>query len=181
MARFSPGSAGCFALLGALCLPLPARADPAEQAWTAAGADAATTAAALSAGLAQFNPVGPLGAMAIKGAVMGYIQSQPAQEQTAMYHMASSAWAGAAANNLCWIAGAGPVCLLLGALASHWFWQAGEPERQQALALSRPGQGFTEAAGALEAPGVGQDRLAARAPQQPAPALAPHVGASDAP
>lgn len=117
-----------------LTLHTAAHADAAQEAWTAAGADTATTAAALSAGLVELNPLGPLGAVALKAAVMGYIQRLPEVEQTPAYHMASSTWAGAAANNLCWIAGAGPVCMLLGALAGRWIWQSGEREREEALA-----------------------------------------------
>ena len=121
-------------LWSALWLSGPAWADAAEQAWTAAGADTATTAIGLSAGLVEVNPLGPVGALAIKAALMGYIQGQPEEERPRMYNFVSSMWGGAAANNLCWLAGAGPLCLLVGAVTGQWIWRSSEQERQSALA-----------------------------------------------
>ena len=151
------------ALLCVLMLHTHLHADPAQHAWTAAGADAATTAAALATGMVGLPT---LGAVAFKAAVMGYIQGLPEEEQTQAYHLASSTWAGAAANNLCWIAGAGPVCLLLGALTSRWFWRAGEPARQEALARHR----LTDAQTASgESPPADEPALAV--PAQPSDAI----------
>lgn len=118
----------------ALWLHASAWADPAEQAWTAAGADAATTAVGLSAGLVELNPLGPVGAIALKAVVMGYIQGQPEEARPQMYNFVSSLWGGAAANNLCWLVGAGPVCMLVGALTGNLLWNSSEQERQTALA-----------------------------------------------
>lgn len=117
-----------------LSLHAPLRADPSEAAGTAAGADTASTAVALSSGLVELNPLGPVGAIAMKAAVMGYIQGLPEHERTPAYHLASSTWADAAANKLCWLAGAGPVCMLLGALTGRWIWQSGERQRGKAWA-----------------------------------------------
>lgn len=127
----------------------PSHADPAVQAWTAAGADTATTAAGLAAGLTELNPLGPVGAIVVKAVAMGYIGSLPEEEQAANYNLVSSFWGGAAVNNLCWLSGAGPACLLLGLGAGRWMWNAGEVERQTALAAKR-GSAVTAAVAGME-------------------------------
>ncbi len=121
-------------LLGLSC---PSYADPAVQAWTAAGADTATTAAGLAAGLTELNPLGPVGAIVVKVAAMGYIGSLPEEDRAVNYNLVSSFWGGASVNNLCWLTGAGPACLLLGLGAGRWMWNASEAQRQTALASKR--------------------------------------------
>lgn len=138
----------------ALWLHGVARADPAEQAWTAAGADTATTAVGLASGLVEVNPLGPVGALALKAALMGYIQGQPEEARPQMYNFVSSLWGGAAANNLCWLAGVGPVCMLIGAVTGQWIWRASEQERQATLAAqSRPEPHRAESSPGADGPG----------------------------
>lgn len=103
-------------------------ADPAERAWASAAADTATTAVGLSAGLVELNPLGLAGSLVVKGVLMGYINSLPKEEQPQNYNVVSSIWGGAAASNLCWLTGAGPVCFLLGAATGGWMWSTGDAE-----------------------------------------------------
>lgn len=128
----------------------PSHADPAAQAWTAAGADTATTAAGLAAGLVELNPLGPVGAILAKVVAMGYIGSLPEEERAVNYNIVSSFWGGATVNNLCWLTGAGPVCLLLGLGAGRWIWTSAEAERQTALAIQREPTVTAVAASPLE-------------------------------
>lgn len=121
-------------LIGLSC---PSYADPAVQAWTAAGADTATTAVGLAAGLTELNPLGPIGAIVMKVATMGYINSLPEEERAINYNWVSSLWGGASVSNLCWLTGAGPACLLLGLGAGRWMWNASEAQRQTALAAEQ--------------------------------------------
>lgn len=115
----------------------PAHANTAELALATAGADTVTTAVALSSGLVELNPLGPVGALIVKGLAMGYVRSQPEQEQARSYNLMSSFWGGAAASNLCWISGGGPLCFLIGAAAGGWLWNTGENERATALEAKR--------------------------------------------
>lgn len=114
-----------------------AKANTAEVALIAAGADTVATAVALSAGLVELNPLGPVGALVVKGLVLGYVSTQPEHEQARQYNLISSFWSGAAASNLCWISGGGPFCFLVGAVAGRWLWNAGEKESATALQAKR--------------------------------------------
>jgi hypothetical protein len=125
-----------FALL--LVLSGPAHANTAELALASAGADTLTTAVALSSGLVELNPLGPVGSLLVKGLAMGYARSQPEPEQARQYNLMSSVWSGAAVSNLCWISGAGPFCFLVGAAAGGWLWNRGENERAKALETTAP-------------------------------------------
>ena len=115
-----------FALL--IGLHNPSYATTAELAFATAGADAATTAAALSAGLVELNPLGPIGSIVAKGLAIGFVQVLPKEEQPYHYNLISSFWGGAAASNLCWLTGVGPVCYLLGLAAGSWIWRTGDSE-----------------------------------------------------
>jgi hypothetical protein len=113
-------------LLGLACLG--ARADQASATDAALG-DTATTALSLAAGMAEMNPLGAVGAVAVKVATMAYIKELPQTEQARQYSVVSSLWGGAAASNLCWLTGAGPACFVLGAIRGQYLWKAGEDER----------------------------------------------------
>lgn len=124
------------ALLAALSAP-SAHATTAELALVTAGADTVTTAVALSAGFVELNPLGPVGALLVKGITIGYVRSLPEDEQPRHYNVVSSFWGGAAASNLCWISGGGPFCFLVGALTGGWLWNTNEDQRIQALEAKR--------------------------------------------
>lgn len=115
----------------------PAHANTAELALASAGADTVTTAVALSSGLVELNPLGPVGALLVKGLAIGYVRAQPEQDQARHYNVLSSFWSGAAASNLCWISGGGPFCFLIGAVTGGWLWNTGETERANALEAKR--------------------------------------------
>ncbi len=115
----------------------PSHSDSVEKAWAAAGADSASTAVGLAAGLTELNPLGPIGAIVVKVAAMGYIGSLPEEDRSANYNLVSSFWGGAAVNNLCWLTGAGPACLLLGLGAGRWLWNSSEDERRTTLAVKQ--------------------------------------------
>lgn len=120
-----------------LVLSGPAHANTAELALVSAGADTVTTVVALSSGLVELNPLGPVGALIVKGLAMGYVRSQPEQDQARHYNTLSSFWSGAAASNICWISGGGPLCFLIGAVTGGWLWNTGETERANALEAKR--------------------------------------------
>jgi len=106
-----------------------AQAETATIALTAAAADTASTAAALSSGLAELNPLGLAGTVVIKVATIAYINQLPEEDRSDLYGLASSLWGGATANNLCWLTGVGPACLVLGVVAGNYMWSSGAEER----------------------------------------------------
>lgn len=120
-------------LSGLLSLATPAHGSTNEQALLAAGADTLTTAVAISSGLVELNPLGPVGALLAKGVALGLVRTLPAEEQASHYNLMSSFWSGAAVNNLCWVAGGGPVCFLIGTFAGKWAWDSGESKRLRNL------------------------------------------------
>ena len=108
---------------------ISAHAETVENAVTAAVADTASTAAALSSGLTELNPVGAAGTVVLKVVAMAYIGQLPEEDRAYPYSLASSIWGGAAANNLCWLTGAGPLCLVLGIVTGRYLWNSGEESR----------------------------------------------------
>lgn len=120
-----------------LVLSGTARANTAELALVTAGADTVTTAVALSSGLIELNPLGPVGALIVKGLAITYVRAQPEEDQARHYNVMSSFWGGAAASNLCWISGGGPFCFLIGAATGGWMWNSGEKERAATLEAKR--------------------------------------------
>jgi hypothetical protein len=108
---------------------LTARAETAATALTAAAVDTASTAAALASGLTELNPLGFAGTAVMKVATIAYINQLPEEDRARPYGLASSFWGGAAANNLCWLTGAGPVCFVLGVVAGRYLWNNGEEDR----------------------------------------------------
>ncbi len=117
------------ALLMAM-LALTARAETAGIALTSAAADTASTAAALSSGLIELNPLGLAGTVVMKVATIAYINQLPEEDRAQPYSLASSLWGGAAANNLCWLAGAGPLCFVVGIVTGRYLWNNGEEDRR---------------------------------------------------
>lgn len=107
-----------------------AMAETAERAMTAAAADTASTAAALSSGLVELNPLGLAGTVVIKVATIAYINQQPEEDRSDLYGLASTLWGGATANNLCWLTGIGPACFVLGIVAGNYIWNNGEEDRR---------------------------------------------------
>jgi len=118
-----------FAALLMALFTLTARAETAATALTAAAVDTASTAAALASGLTELNPLGFAGTAVMKVATIAYINQLPEEDRARPYGLASSLWGGAAANNLCWLTGAGPVCFVLGVVAGRYLWNNGEEER----------------------------------------------------
>lgn len=126
-----------------LTFSLITHAESANSALTAAVADTASTAAALSSGLVELNPLGAVGAVVSKVIAMGYIGQLPEEERAHPYGLVSSFWGGASANNLCWLTGAGPVCVLVGLATGRYLWNNGTAERDhwaqcKALRVANP-------------------------------------------
>lgn len=120
-------AAAAFAItLAASCAPAKAAQ---QEAVSAALADTASTALALSAGLAELNPLGAVGAVAVKVVALAYIDTLPQTQQAHQYSVVSSLWGGAAASNLCWLTGAGPLCFVVGIARGQYLWSRGESER----------------------------------------------------
>ena len=108
---------------------ISAHAETAEKAMNAAVADTASTAATLSSGLTELNPIGAAGTVVLKVVAMAYIGQLPEEDRAYPYSLASSVWGGAAANNLCWLTEAGPLCILLGIVTGRYLWNSGEERR----------------------------------------------------
>jgi len=108
---------------------LTAHAETATNAMTAAAADTASTAAGLASGLVELNPLGLAGSVAMKVATIAYIHQLPEEDRAHPYGIVSSFWGGAAASNLCWLSGAGPLCFVLGIATGSYLWNNGEDDR----------------------------------------------------
>lgn len=91
-------------------------------------ADLATTAIGLNQGLVEANPLGPLLIVAKIG-IHKYVQNQPEHHQPRLWNFSSSLGWGAAANNLCAIAGGGLGCLLFGVLVGYARFEQAEQAR----------------------------------------------------
>ncbi|MES2976893.1 MAG: hypothetical protein V4731_00595 [Pseudomonadota bacterium] len=102
---------------------------PPHQAQDAAIADTATTALSLARGLTEANPVGAVGAVAAKLITGGLIQELDEEEQAFASHSVSALWGGAAANNFCWLLGAGPMCFAAGVARGLQLWSESREER----------------------------------------------------
>ena len=109
---------------------LTARAETAGNAMTAAAVDTASTAAAISSGFTELNPLGFVGTVVTKMATIAYINQLPEEDRAHPYGLVSSLWGGAAANNLCWLTGAGPLCFVLGIVTGGYLWKSGAEDRQ---------------------------------------------------
>jgi hypothetical protein len=118
-----------FSALLLVMLALTARAETAGTALTTAAADTASTAAGLASGLTELNPLGLVGTVVMKVATIAYINQLPEEDRAHPYGLVSSFWGGAAANNLCWLTGAGPLCLVLGIVTGRYLWNNGEEDR----------------------------------------------------
>jgi hypothetical protein len=110
-------------------LSIAARAETVGTALTAATVDTASTAVALSKGLTELNPLGFGGTVAMKVAAIAYIKQLPEEDHADAYGIVSSFWGGAATNNLCWLTGAGPLCIILGIITALHMWDSGAEER----------------------------------------------------
>jgi hypothetical protein len=105
------------------------RAETETSAMYAAAADTVSTAASLSRGLVELNPLGLAGTVVVKVAAITYIHKLPEEDRAEPYSVVYSFWGGAAANNLCWLTGAGPLCFVLGIATGIYLWSNGEDER----------------------------------------------------
>lgn len=108
---------------------ISAHAETEDKAMTAAIADTASTAIGLASGLTELNPVGAAGTVVLKLAAMTFIGKLPEEERAYSYSVASSVWGGAAANNLCLLSGAGPICIVIGIATGSFLWKGGEEDR----------------------------------------------------
>lgn len=118
-----------FFLILAFC-SLTAKADQEKNAIVANAADAVTTAAALSQGATELNPLGPVGVLIAKPLVYSIIKDQPKEDQAKYFSAAAAAgWFGTG-NNLCVLAGGGVGCLLVGIISSIVSWQSSSLERE---------------------------------------------------
>jgi len=110
-------------------LTITAHAETVGTAVTTAAADTASTAVALSKGLIELNPLGFAGTVAMKVVAIAYIKQLPEEEHAVSYGIVSSFWGGATANNLCWLTGAGPFCIVLGIVTALHLWDSGVEQR----------------------------------------------------
>lgn len=104
------GAAGAVLALAAAT----AWADQEDQAIAGGIADMATTAVALGQGGGALNPLGPVGALALKLATYVGIRQLPQEDQPPMFSTLSATGWGATAGNLCILAGGPPACLVVG-------------------------------------------------------------------
>jgi len=105
------------------------RAETETSAITAAAADTASTAVGLAKGLVELNPLGLVGSLAVKVATIAYIDKLPEEDRAQPFGFVSAFWGGAAANNLCWLTGAGPLCFVLGIATGSYLWNSGQEDR----------------------------------------------------
>lgn len=116
------------ALLMAM-ITMTARAETATTAMTAAAADTASTAIGLASGLTELNPLGLAGTILSKVVTIAVIDQLPEEDRAQPYSLVSAFWGGAAASNMCWLTGAGPLCFALGIGAGSYLWNKGEEDR----------------------------------------------------
>lgn len=105
----------------------PAKAGETESI-VAHSADLTTTAIGLNQGLVEANPLGPLLIVAKIG-IHSYIKDQPEHHQPRLWNFSSSLGWGAAANNICAIAGSGLGCLVFGAIVGYVRFEQAEQAR----------------------------------------------------
>lgn len=120
-------------LLGLLtsgCSSLP-RSNTEEGFLASAGADVVSTAIAISQpNIVEGNPVGYLGSTIAKGAMYYYAKNNP-EEAEAMYHLGSSAFTGAAVNNILLAVGAASgVSILAGILTGFFIYNEGDSDER---------------------------------------------------
>ena len=96
--------------------------DPKTAAYTAAGADAATTAIGIAHGATELNPLGAVGATLVKLPLLAYADKQPEPLRTTIFTTAASFWGGAAVAN---VAG-----LPLGVVAGAAWWVSTAEQRE---------------------------------------------------
>jgi hypothetical protein len=117
-----------------VCLALLAAgssfADAKDGALAADAADCVTTGAALAFGLSEVNPLGPVASCALKGIATAIADTQPEPARTQALHAQSSLYAGAAANNLMALAGAGSASPVFGVMLAVGLWASGQEERE---------------------------------------------------
>lgn len=115
-------------LLASGCSSLP-RSNTEEAYLAAAGADVVSTAIAISQpNIVESNPVGYLGSTVVKGAIYYYAKNNP-EEAQAIYHIGTSAFTGAAVNNILLAVGAASgVSVLAGILTGFFIYNEGDDE-----------------------------------------------------
>lgn len=108
------------------------------QALAGHGADVGTTAVGLAMGAAEANPLG-VAAVGLKAVAYQHIERQSAVEQPRLWGMYGALGWGAAANNLCVIAGISTggvalgVCPVLGVAAGLSLYRAAEDRRNREI------------------------------------------------
>jgi hypothetical protein len=160
---------GLVSLLAALLIVIftqPARAETATNAITAAAADTASTAAALASGFTELNPLGLAGTVLTKVATIAFIDQLPEEDRAAPYGWVSAFWGGAAASNLCWLTGAGPLCFALGIATGSYMWSNGEEDRSYwaSCKIKRQGNPATPCGRSDQNPNDHKDPVLALAP-----------------
>jgi len=101
-----------------------------QDAYSGVAADAASTAASLSApGIAEVNPLG-WATIPVRLAVVEHAKTLPRdQGQPVVDAVSASGW-GAAANNLLVLVGAGAAAPLIGVVVGYAVWKSGGTERE---------------------------------------------------
>lgn len=91
--------------------------------------DAGTTAAAISSGAIELNPLGPLGALVLKPLAYAYAESLSENDRANAHSLIGSIWTGAAASNVCMLVSANPACYVLGIVSGYKVWESHADER----------------------------------------------------
>ena len=112
-------------------LLLTACASTKQEAYLAGSADAATTAVGLASGFAEANPLGAVGAIAVKVVTIEVCDKAAQPAKTNCHHASSAVSWGAAASNAALLLGAstaGGLVLMVAAAAVSWNQGADERE-----------------------------------------------------
>lgn len=102
-----------------------------ERAQTAAIADSVTTAAGITAGLAEVNPLG-WATIPAKVAALAYAQTLPDDEAAAFHASVGPIWSGVAVSNVCLLTcvACAPACVLAGFGVALQQWHVSREERE---------------------------------------------------
>lgn len=119
-----------WAVTFALVLAFAPRAHARPAAQDAAIVDTATTALALHTvpGAMEANPMGFPASIIGKIAILAYMETMTPEERAPVEALASSAWTGAAVNNLLIIAGASTIAMPMGIFTFLVLWLEDENE-----------------------------------------------------
>ncbi len=107
-----------------------------ESAYQAAGADCLTTGAALAAGFAEANPLGPIAACALKPALIEAAMKLPEPQRSYDLAATHAIWTGATANNLTLVVGKlasvslASVAPVVGVVVALVVWERSAQERE---------------------------------------------------